>query len=66
MEAVLKLLFLNLLRIEKKWTMPITNWSEALNYLMVCHHERVSPYLSHSRLHKNREALDSPPASCSA
>jgi len=45
-EAALKLLFLNLRRVEKKWSKPIANWSEALNYLMVSHHDRVSPYLS--------------------
>ena len=45
-EAALKLLFLKLRRVEKKWTMPIFNWTDALNYLMVSHHERVSPYLS--------------------
>jgi len=45
-EAAMKLLFLNLRIIEKKWTMCLPHWSDVLNYLMVSHHERIKPYIS--------------------
>jgi putative transposase len=45
-EAAMKLLFLNLRLVEKKWTMTIPNWSDCLNYLMVSHHERFNQFVS--------------------
>jgi transposase-like protein len=45
-EAALKQLFLNLRLVEKKWTMRLSKWNEVLNYLMVSHHKRISPYIS--------------------
>jgi len=44
-EAALKLLFLNLRIVEKKWTMRGHKWHDVLNYLMVSHRERVEQYL---------------------
>ena len=40
-EAALKLVFMALQNIEKKWTMPIRDWSQALNYLAVKFEGRV-------------------------
>jgi transposase-like protein len=45
-EAALKLLYLNLRLVEKKWTRRNAHWPEVLNYLMVSHSERIKPYLS--------------------
>lgn len=44
-EAALKLLYLNLSVVEKKWTMIISNWSDVLNYLMVSHNERIKSFV---------------------
>jgi transposase-like protein len=44
-EAALKLLFLNLRVIEKNWTRILPCWSEILNYLMISHHDRITPYI---------------------
>jgi len=40
-EAAMKLIFMILRRISKKWTMPIRNWGEALNQFAVFYGERV-------------------------
>ena len=41
-EAALKLLFLAIRQAAKKWTMPVQNWSQALNYFTVLWPERMS------------------------
>jgi len=41
-EAALKLLFLAIRQAAKKWTMPVKNWSEALNYFTVLWPERMA------------------------
>src|SRR5712664_3803723 len=40
-ESALKLLFLAIRQACKKWTMPVTNWSQALNYFTVLWPERM-------------------------
>lgn len=40
-EAVLKLLYLALRNIAKKWTMPIQNWKDALNRFAIIYEDRV-------------------------
>lgn len=40
-EAVLKLLYLALRNIAKKWTMPIQNWKAALNRFAILYEDRV-------------------------
>lgn len=40
-EAALKLLYLALGNISKKWTMPILNWRQALNQFMIAYEGRV-------------------------
>lgn len=40
-EAIFKLLYLGLKRVEKKWTMPIRNWKEALNQFVIMYADRV-------------------------
>ena len=40
-ESALKLLFLAIRRAAKKWTMPVHNWSQALNYFTVLWPERM-------------------------
>lgn len=40
-EAAFKLLYLALQNIQKKWTMPIANWSRALNAFAILFEERV-------------------------
>ena len=34
-ESAVKLVYMALQNIEKKWTMPIREWSQALNYLAI-------------------------------
>ena len=40
-EAAMKLVFMILRRISKKWTMPIRNWGEALNQFAIIYRDRV-------------------------
>ena len=40
-EAAMKLIFMILRRISKKWTMPIRNWGEALNQFAIIYGNRV-------------------------
>lgn len=40
-EAVLKLLYLALRNIAKKWTMPIQNWKDALNRFAIIYEDRM-------------------------
>jgi transposase-like protein len=40
-EAAMKLIFMILQRISKKWTMPIRNWGEALNQFSLVYGDRV-------------------------
>jgi len=40
-EAAVKLVYMALQNIEKKWTMPIQNWSQALNFLAIKFEGRV-------------------------
>jgi transposase-like protein len=40
-EAAMKLIFMILQRIKKKWTMPIRNWAEALNQFALIYGDRV-------------------------
>ena len=40
-ESAMKLIFMILQRISKKWTMPIRNWGEALNQFAVIYGDRV-------------------------
>jgi transposase-like protein len=40
-ESLLKLYYLALERIAKKWTMPIHNWGEALNRFVIEFGDRV-------------------------
>ena len=41
-ESAIKLVFMALQNIEKKWTMPIREWSQALNYLAIKFEDRIS------------------------
>ena len=41
-ESALKLLFLAIRHAAKKWTMPVKNWSQALNYFTVLWPERMA------------------------
>jgi transposase-like protein len=40
-EATMKLIFMILKRISKRWTMPIRNWGEALNQFSLIYGARV-------------------------
>ena len=40
-EAIMKVLYLALRRIAKKWTMPIANWKAALNQFVIMFDDRV-------------------------
>jgi putative transposase len=42
-EAAMKLIYLGLRNIAKKWTMPIQNWKQALSQLMIRFEERFNP-----------------------
>lgn len=53
-EAALKLLWLGLRNIEKKWTMPIQNWSLAMNQMAIIFEGRLPiPGLSENLLTQN-------------
>lgn len=41
-EAILKVLYLALSRVAKKWTMPITNWKAALNQFAIMFSDRIT------------------------
>ncbi|BBA33821.1 transposase mutator type [Methylocaldum marinum] len=41
-EAILKVLYLGLQRIEKKWTLPIQDWKRALNHFVILFGNRVT------------------------
>ena len=41
-EAAMKLIYLGLRNIAKKWTMPIQNWKQALSQLMIRFEERFN------------------------
>jgi transposase-like protein len=40
-EAAMKLIFMILQRVSKKWTMPIRNWGEAMHQFSVIYGDRV-------------------------
>ena len=40
-EAAMKLIFMALQRISKKWTMPLKNWGQALNQFIIIYGDRV-------------------------
>ncbi len=40
-EAALKLLYMALKNISKKWAMPIRNWKEAMNYFFIKYEDRI-------------------------
>ena len=44
-EAALKLLYLAIKNLEKKWTMPIRNWGDAMNRFSIMYGERLEGYL---------------------
>jgi len=41
-DSLLKLLYLALKNIDKKWTMPIRNWKSALNQLTILFEDRMT------------------------
>ena len=41
-EAVFKIMYLALKNISKKWTMPIANWSGAMNQFAILFENRLS------------------------
>jgi transposase-like protein len=43
-EPMIKLLYLALQNIEKKWTMPIRNWKSALNQFTIIFEDRMPTY----------------------
>ncbi|MDQ3750724.1 MAG: transposase [Acidobacteriota bacterium] len=53
-EAAIKLLWLGLRNIEKKWTMPIQNWSLAMNQMAIIYEGRMPiPRLSENQNTQN-------------
>ena len=40
-ESILKLMYLGLNRVAKRWTMPIRNWKAALNQFVIMYGERI-------------------------
>ena len=41
-QAAIKLLYLALMNISQKWTMPISNWNAALNQFTILFEERMN------------------------
>ncbi|SDX64298.1 hypothetical protein SAMN05216300_1741 [Nitrosomonas oligotropha] len=50
-EAVIKLYYLALSNIAKKWSMQLRDWKPELNRFTIQFNERMPPYFNH-RLHK--------------
>ena len=44
-ESIYKILYLTIQNLEKKWSMPITYWSEALPYFMIHFEDRIKDYV---------------------
>jgi transposase-like protein len=44
-EAVFKLLFLAINNVSKKWTMPIRNWNDAMNWFMIEFSDRIVTHI---------------------
>lgn len=43
-DTIMKLLYLGITNVSKKWTMPIRNWKQALNQFIISYgNERVKP-----------------------
>ena len=42
-EAAIKLLYLGLRHIGKRWTMPIQNWKQAMSQLMIRFNKQFNP-----------------------
>jgi putative transposase len=42
-DATIKLLYLGLRNIAKRWTMPIQNWKQAISQLMIRFEDRFNP-----------------------
>ena len=41
-EALLKMLYLASEGVQKKWTMPVRGWKEAISYFRIAYEERLS------------------------
>jgi len=55
-ESVMKILYLALHRISRKWTMPIRDWKQAMSQFMILFGDRVPNYCPH-RLHREIYSL---------
>lgn len=44
--ALLKLVYLVVMRVSEKWTMPLQNWSMTLSQLYIMFEDRIKPHLS--------------------
>ena len=54
-EALLKLFFLALRNVSKKWTLPIRDWKAALTRFTIQFGERISMNQTQPRFHKNSD-----------
>ena len=44
-DAVYKILYLAIVNLEKKWTMPVRYWNEAMPYFIIHFENRLQAYL---------------------
>ncbi len=44
-DAAIKVVYLAIRAASKKWTMPIRNWKEAMNYFMIVFEEQLAPHV---------------------
>jgi hypothetical protein len=56
-DALVKLFFLSLAYISKKWTMPLRHWKVALTPFTIQFEERIPENQCSPRLHKIRDTL---------
>jgi transposase-like protein len=44
-DSAFKIVFLAIEAASKKWTMPIRNWSQAMNQFIILHEDRLKDYV---------------------
>lgn len=44
-ESVMKILYLRIKELEKKWEKPISNWTKIINQLSIIYEDRITKYI---------------------
>jgi putative transposase len=57
-DSLIKILYLAIHQISKKWTKPIRDWKPAMSQFMIMYRERVSPVLTATYTEKFTVSLE--------